>query len=83
MGIYLYGKKSNISWTKKQIKVDYYFVRYVVVLKKICTSFSTSENQLADIFTKPLGVYKFPALNEKLVVISINAPTCGKVLELV
>ncbi|RVW20849.1 Retrovirus-related Pol polyprotein from transposon RE1 [Vitis vinifera] len=41
------------EWTK-HIEVDCYFVRNVVTSKKICTPFTPSKDQVADMFTKAL-----------------------------
>lgn len=43
----------------KHVGVDYDFARVATTSKNIYTIFSTLENELADIFTKPLGVNCF------------------------
>jgi hypothetical protein len=42
------------SLVTKYIEVDYHFVRYMVAKKKIRIRFISFQDQLADIFTKPI-----------------------------
>ncbi|KAK2970476.1 hypothetical protein RJ640_028565 [Escallonia rubra] len=50
----------------KHIEVDYHFVREKVALGSLVTRFVSSNQQLADIFTKPLSRDAFQCLRTKL-----------------
>jgi len=60
----------------KHVEVNYHYVREIVALSALITSFvssnnqlpnlSSSNNQLADIFTKPLSLSSFHSLSTKL-----------------
>jgi len=50
----------------KHIEVDYYFVRDKVAKKEIQIRFISSEDQLADVFTKSLPTASFTAFRFKL-----------------
>jgi hypothetical protein len=58
----------------KHIEIDCHFVRDKVQSKLITTRFVPSSDQLADVFTKPLGKDPFHSLISKLGVIHIHAP---------
>ncbi|KAL0405896.1 UNVERIFIED_CONTAM: Retrovirus-related Pol polyprotein from transposon RE2 [Sesamum latifolium] len=60
----------------KHIEVDCHFVREVIMSWKICTPFTPSSKQRADIFTKALGAKQFHILCNKLGMIDIFAPAC-------
>ncbi|KAK4406723.1 hypothetical protein Sango_0678800 [Sesamum angolense] len=55
----------------KQIEVDCHFVREAVMSQEICTPFTPSSEQRADIFTKALGGKPFDVLCNKLGMIDI------------
>ncbi|CAM8948261.1 unnamed protein product [Rhodiola kirilowii] len=59
----------------KHIEMDCYFVREKVQAKEILTKKVSSENQVADIFTKALGKDRFKTLVDKLGIINLHAPT--------
>ncbi|KAK4386771.1 Retrovirus-related Pol polyprotein from transposon RE2 [Sesamum angolense] len=59
----------------KHVEVDCHFVREAVMSQKICTPFTPSSEQRADIFTKALGGKQFDVLCNKLGIIDIFAPT--------
>jgi histone deacetylase 1/2 len=50
----------------KHVKVDYHFVRDRVAKKEIQIRFISSQDQLADVFTKPLPTSSFTAFRFKL-----------------
>lgn len=50
----------------KHIEIDYHFVREKVALGSLVTRFVRSEDQVADLFTKPLPHSQFCALRVKL-----------------
>ena len=50
----------------KHVKVDYHFVRDRVAKKEIQIHFISSQDQLADVFTKPLPAASFTAFRFKL-----------------
>ena len=56
----------------KHFKIKFFFLREVQKEGEIALIYYKSENQLADIFTKPLSVKKFEALREKLGVTTPN-----------
>jgi len=53
----------------KHIEIKHHFIRDHVQKKNIALSFVDTENQLADIFKKPLVEEKFNFLKEKLLII--------------
>ena len=57
----------------KHIEVDYHIVRNKVLNGTINTFYVSSKNQLADIFTKALGVNNFLRLLKRLGIINIFA----------
>jgi len=50
----------------KHVEVDYHFVRDRVAKKEIQICFISSQDQLADVFTKPLPTASFTAFRFKL-----------------
>lgn len=50
----------------KYIKIDCHFVGDQLLKKKLATSHCSSNDQLADVFTKPLSVSRFQSLKVKL-----------------
>jgi histone deacetylase 1/2 len=50
----------------KHVELDYHFVRDMVVKKEIQIHFISSQDQLADVFTKPLPTASFTAFRFKL-----------------
>ncbi|KAL0368882.1 UNVERIFIED_CONTAM: Retrovirus-related Pol polyprotein from transposon RE2 [Sesamum calycinum] len=58
----------------KHIEVDCHFVRQAVMSQKVCTPFTPSLEQRADIFTKALRSKQFDVLSNKLGMIDIFAP---------
>jgi histone deacetylase 1/2 len=50
----------------KHVEVDYHFVRDRVAKKEIQIRFISSQDQLADVFTKPLPTSSFTAFHFKL-----------------
>ena len=61
------------EWTK-HVEVDCHFVKYVVTSKKICTPFTPSKDQVADMFAKALKKDDFTRLSDKLHMMGIYAP---------
>jgi len=55
----------------KYIEVDYHFVRDRVAKKEIQIHFISSQNQLVDVFTKPLPTALFTVFHFKL---RVNPP---------
>jgi hypothetical protein len=49
----------------KYVEVDYHFVRDRVAKKEIQIHFISSQDQLADVFTKPLPTSSFTAFHFK------------------
>jgi hypothetical protein len=50
----------------KHVEVDYHFIRDRVAKKEIQIRFISSQDQLADVFTKPLPTSSFTAFRFKL-----------------
>jgi hypothetical protein len=63
---------SNPVFHGQHIEVDYHFVRERVVRGNICLQFISTDNQVADIFTKALPTPRFQCLCSKLLVCSTN-----------
>lgn len=59
----------------KHIELDCHFVREKMISGLISTSYLRSSDQLADIFTKPLGADIFRNIISKLGVLDISPPT--------
>ena len=53
----------------KHIEIDYHFIRDCVLHKPLLVKFTPSEEQLADILTKPLPTPRFQSLRNKLTVL--------------
>lgn len=53
----------------KHVEVDYHFVRDKVASGELIVSFVSTQDQLADIFTKPLPAQCFQTLQTKLNVV--------------
>lgn len=58
----------------KHIEVDCHFIREAVMNRQINTPFTPSSEQIADIFTKALGMRQFNLLCNKLGIFDIYAP---------
>lgn len=56
----------------KHIEVDYHFVREKVANKDLTVQFISTQDQIADIFTKPLTTNRFEILRSKL---TVSPPT--------
>ena len=56
----------------KHIEIRYHFIRELVENGDIKMEFCKSEQQLVDIFTKPLGIGPFVQLRESLGVIELD-----------
>lgn len=50
----------------KHIEIDYHFVREKVAVRNLITTFVSSSDQIADVFTKPLSKDNFYLLRTKL-----------------
>lgn len=55
----------------KHIEIDYHFVRERVLAGSLTAQFTPSEDQVADIMTKPLSSSRFQSLRSKLTVVHI------------
>ena len=53
------------GWTK-HIKIKYHFIREVQQSNEVLLVHCSSENQLVDIFTKPLPMERFEAFKHKI-----------------
>jgi hypothetical protein len=59
----------------RHIKMDCHFIRDKIQDGSIVTKHVASTNQLADVFTKPLGMEAFSTMIRKLGVLDIHSPT--------
>lgn len=59
----------------RHIEMDCHFIRDKIQDGSVVTKFVTSANQLADVFTKPLGKEPFSTMIRKLGVLDIHSPT--------
>ena len=50
----------------KHIEVRYHFIRNCVEENKVMLKYVRTDDQLADLFTKPLGITKFMEFREKI-----------------
>ena len=63
----------------KHVDVDFHFVRDRVASRSLVLSFVSSQDQLADILTKPLSVSRFTSLRTSLLVLSLLLGSRGDV----
>ena len=56
----------------KHIKVRYHFIRNCVEEKKVMLKYVITEDQLADLFTKPLGITKFLEFRKKISLVKVK-----------
>ena len=66
----------------KHIEIDYHFIREKLVEGIIIIEFVSSNDQLADVFTKSLKGHQIKYICNKLGAYDIYAPAWGGVLEL-
>lgn len=59
----------------RHIEMNCHFIRDKIQDGSVMTKFVTSTNQLADVFTKPLGKEIFSNMIRKLGVLDIHSPT--------
>ncbi|PNF16765.1 hypothetical protein B7P43_G00886 [Cryptotermes secundus] len=63
------------EWGQKRLRdmdIRYKFIRYCVEQGFIVVNYINSENQEADLFTKPLPLIRFSKLKNKIVMIEVN-----------
>lgn len=63
----------------KHVEIDYHFIREKVLSKDILVQHVGSNDQLADIFTKPLPVARFLFLKNKLKVVDTPLSLRGSI----
>ncbi|KAG6529403.1 hypothetical protein ZIOFF_011601 [Zingiber officinale] len=59
----------------RHIEIDCHFIRDKIHDGSVTTEYIPSEEQLADVFTKPLGKEVFSTIKRKLTVLDIHSPT--------
>ena len=59
--LYIKKKKSFHDWSK-HINTKYHFIRECIIKKKVQLKFEISQDQIMDIFTKPLKFEDFKGL---------------------
>ena len=56
----------------KHIEVRYHFIRNCVEENKVMLKYVRTDDQLADLFTKPLGITKFLEFREKIGLVKVK-----------
>lgn len=54
----------------KHVEIDFHFVREKVAAKRLSVQFISTDDQIVDIFTKPLSSQRFKGLRSKLNVLT-------------
>ena len=62
----------------KHIKIKYHYIRDMVQTGAMKLQYVATEEQIADVLTKPLARVKFEYFREKLGVLHIEVPSKGK-----
>ena len=63
-----------MSKRTKHIEIDCHFICHHLLQGALTLQSVSSQNQLADIFTKPLPLRTFQALTFKLIIVSLKPP---------
>ena len=62
----------------KNIKIKYHYIRDMMQRGAINLQYVATDEQIADVLTKPLARLKFEYLREKLGVLQIEVPPKGR-----
>ena len=62
----------------KHIEIKYHYIRDMVQRGAVKLQYVATEEQIADVLTKPLSRLKFEYFREKLGVLQIEVPSKGK-----
>ena len=62
----------------KHIEIRYHYIRDMVQRGAVKLQYVTTDEQIADVLTKPLARVKFDYFKEKLGVLHIEVPSDGK-----
>lgn len=62
------AKKPNVAREVQAVKIDYHLVRDQLLYKKFAIGYYSYDDQIAYIFTKPLGVSWFQSLKVKFMI---------------
>ena len=62
----------------KHIEIKYHYIRDMVQKGLVKLQYVSSEEQIADVLTKPLAIMKFEYFREKLVVLQIEVSSKRK-----
>ena len=62
----------------KHIKIKYHYIRDMVHRGAVKLQYVVTEEQIADVLTKPLARLKFEYFRERLGVLQIEVPSKGK-----
>ena len=61
-----YDNTSAINLKSKHVEIQYHFIRDLVEEEIVCLEFINTDNQKADIFTKPLDGPQFESLRKTI-----------------
>ena len=61
----------------KHIKIKYHYIRDMVQRGAVILQYVATDEQIADVLTKPLAKVKFEYFREKLGVLQIEVPSKG------
>ena len=83
--VILFGNQSCIKMTKnlvfhdksKHIKIKYHYIKDMVQKGVVKLQYVATDEQIADVLTKPLARVKFEYFKEKLGVLQIKVPSKG------
>ena len=72
------SKNSLFHDKSKNIEIKYHYIRYTVQRGAVKLQYIVTDDQIADVLTKPLVMVKFEYFREKLGVLQIEVPSKGK-----
>ena len=73
-----FSKNSVFHDKSKHIEIKYYYIRDMLQRGVVKLQYVATDEQIVDVFTKPLARVKFEYFREKLGVFQIEVPSKGK-----